>query len=177
MTRREARVPWIDVFKFVICKLHLKEDEAGSLSTPTGRGEVQGWGWQVQAVGCALSASCALEMGCSPVIYGYSFAFLESGPFPLFTSLACMCLCACPHKYTHCALTQLIAKGSVHQATSQKAFISRRSYGLVEGQRTMSDHWEYRFHYELHLAHQLLWYGYIPFKLWKTAKPDLFFLK
>lgn len=42
MTRREARVPWIDVFKFVICKLNSKEDEVGSPSTPTAKAEVQG---------------------------------------------------------------------------------------------------------------------------------------
>lgn len=35
MTRREAGVPWIDVFKFAICKLNSKEDEAGSSSRRT----------------------------------------------------------------------------------------------------------------------------------------------
>lgn len=110
MTRRETGVPWIDVFKFVICQLNSKDD-VGSPSTLTAKGEVQGCGWQVQGLWCVLSALCAFGMGCSCVLFGHSFVFLESGPFPFFISLAHMCKSACMLKYTHCSLTQLVAKG------------------------------------------------------------------
>lgn len=129
--------------------------------------------------GCLVCAFCLVCCGmeCSHVLCGYSFAGLDSGPFPFFTSLARMCLCACIHKYTHCTLTPFVAKVSVQQATSQRAYISMSSYSLVEEPRAMSDQWEYRFSHELHLAIQLLWYGFILTKLWKTATLELLFLK
>lgn len=89
MTRREAGVPWIDVFKFVICKLNSKEDEAGSSSRRT-----MPLGWD--AVMCFVAI------------------VLHSWNQDLFLSLPLLHTCAYVHAHTntHTALSpNLLQKG------------------------------------------------------------------